>query len=942
MAVLFFVSSAEGLRPCAAGQMFADGRCEPCLDHATCDNDALLESVYIHRGFWRLSNLSRELLRCRQGDFNATACLGGKSVGVEGDGYCVNGTKGPRCEACQTDHHYFDEASASCIECEATSRVVLRLVLILLGVCLVLGGTAAWLRRWLSDSTIKGGSWLSRKLDLAACRLWILVRSTISLLPLLKLCFIFAQTIGLLSRVYAVRIPPQYQHLWDVIAPSFGIQDLLGHTSCLGGFHAVLLLTGLLPLAVILAAMLLRGVVELRSQPRRALGLAEMRRALLAAVPVALLGVYICVPTVSFIIFSAFNCKAYEDSSASGTSKAYLLEDASILCYESDEYFRIRTSAITLAVVWPVGGPALCLSLLRACRSSLMHGKSNALVQATAFLHRDFRANFFYWEVVTLVLRILLNGALVAMLDEREHLLRLLVALQLSISMLLVTAWCQPFRMFSWNNVSVVTWGALSWTFLGAVCLHLYDAISDELQITRAFRLSAVMGVLTPEFSSLLMLIFAFGLLLLLISISSTDLGVSFFLPRFLQVAQAHSLPPSVLFRRVARRKLRRVWGHILHRLRIDEVRASSCRAEAYAWRVRLAAQHQRPHVDTPAAIVPVVIGSVATLYIDSVFPRTACFVQVDTAAFVLRWSARHWISLHTVETVMRSKITETRRSRTSTRSSRTSRVTTRKVSTKERRDADSRGENLQSLGLTYTDGQGEARLLVLELPASHARTWQAALEALLNTASNPRPTVAHWTWCLSCMQSAGGNPLFLSRSKLPALMNRANVGTLLARNAVMEEASLPSWLSAGASVLNARQVSSILLSLSTTQPDVQRLFHEYAGTAMSQSQWEEFVRREQVRTLVAVEDSNNSAGEPSSELLEDSVQIASEELRASKHGLDLLQFRQLMLSTRNDAVGPPCAADLWHPLAQYWTATSHKYSGGIRTHAAARSLGTV
>jgi hypothetical protein len=58
------------------------------------------------------------------------------------------------------------------------------------------------------------------------------------------------------------------------------------------------------------------------------------------------------------------------------------------------------------------------------------------------------------------------------------------------------------------------------------------------------------------------------------------------------------------------------------------------------------------PPAGTPDTILPAVTGALAKLHIDNVIPRTVCFVQVDLDVFSIRWSPRHFISLHCVEDV--------------------------------------------------------------------------------------------------------------------------------------------------------------------------------------------------------------------------------------------------------------------------------------------------
>ena len=205
---------------------------------------------------------------------------------------------------------------------------------------------------------------------------------------------------------------------------------------------------------------------------------------------------------------------------------------------------------MALAFVWPLGVTGLFASLLLASRDAIIENKPTPLSRATAFLHHEYRPSFFYWEVIVLAQRIVLNGALVAFLEQvsersrsrllpkggwlppcRPHqqprlqrprqprrvgwrhiltlrrpillhlqgqqLLRLLIALQVSLGVLLITLYVAPFKAGRTNALSVVTSAALTWMFLAALMMRVYQSISDELEVSGTFRISVVMGSLT-------------------------------------------------------------------------------------------------------------------------------------------------------------------------------------------------------------------------------------------------------------------------------------------------------------------------------------------------------------------------------------------------------------------------------------------------------------
>ena len=186
--------------------MYADGKCVPCFAEADCGTDELLETARLHRGFWRLSNRSRELLRCRTVEgTNETPCAGGSVADNEGSGYCVSGTRGPKCEVCEHHDYYFDEDRAKCVECERGSSVALRLLAIIFGISAgVAAALLAWKRRLAQLARRKRGGVVPYEgFDTFTAALETLMQRVVGLLPTAKLCFVFVQTIGLLPAVCA-------------------------------------------------------------------------------------------------------------------------------------------------------------------------------------------------------------------------------------------------------------------------------------------------------------------------------------------------------------------------------------------------------------------------------------------------------------------------------------------------------------------------------------------------------------------------------------------------------------------------------------------------------------------------------------------------------------------------------------------------------------------
>jgi len=153
---------------------------------------------------------------------------------------------------------------------------------------------------------------------------------------------------------------------------------------------------------------------------------------------------------------------------------------------------------------------------------------------------------------------------------------------------------------------------------------------------------------------------------------------------------------------------------------------------------------------------------------------------------------------------------------------------------------------------------------------------------------------------------------------------------------AAEEATKLPDWLNADAGVgdgarrrlVNARQVTDLLLHLSTSSRSIEELFAKYAsGSHMSLQGWLEFVATEQ---LGLEKDSSTS---PSANLdAKHRAELASARAQFEKTFVQtepsLLDYALMLLAPTNDAWAradrDAVEARLDAPIAHYWTTASH------------------
>jgi hypothetical protein len=94
--------------------------CVPCstIRGVACGSNATIHTLNLTQGYWRHSGGTNETHHCKS-DGSWTPCFGGADAGADGDGYCAQGYRGPRCELCDGPAYsrYFDKLEARCHDC---------------------------------------------------------------------------------------------------------------------------------------------------------------------------------------------------------------------------------------------------------------------------------------------------------------------------------------------------------------------------------------------------------------------------------------------------------------------------------------------------------------------------------------------------------------------------------------------------------------------------------------------------------------------------------------------------------------------------------------------------------------------------------------------------------------------------------------------------------
>lgn len=199
---------------------------------------------------------------------------------------------------------------------------------------------------------------------------------------------------------------------------------------------------------------------------------------LLRWLPVSLVLAFCFTPSVSASIFKAWHCLsfAYDEDE----EHSFLAQQLSVRCDGSPEYNNVLVIAWMGILLWPVGMVAMYAAVLLPCRFMLLDNQpASPLLHATAFLHRDYKAPYFWWEIAALVERTVLTGWLI-LVDYRYKVLRLLAALMISIAFLTLTLVCRPQKHTLDFSMAAGVQLLFVCIFVGGIVVHLHEAITSD------------------------------------------------------------------------------------------------------------------------------------------------------------------------------------------------------------------------------------------------------------------------------------------------------------------------------------------------------------------------------------------------------------------------------------------------------------------------------
>jgi len=496
--------------------------CDACFGGATCAANSSLATVELEPGRWRLSGASRVVSECvtvgnsthpETGQPWSGPCRGGPASGLDGAGYCEPGHKGPLCEICEDGGannatRWFDLDVGRCVDCPDLSvPVVLGVLLVAAAAMLTAGCYRIYVRP--TKSLLRLSMLLNRIL---------LQLQTFSLMPKVKLVIAFYQSVMMLPNVYNIPLPREYyqwMNVFDAIQLDWSAFFVPG--ACLrGGYLSRLLLKGFMPLGLMLLLLVGGWLADVVPLLLRGEKVVDPLRRLLKMLPAVLFVSFCLCASVSASIFAAWSCAHFQDDAVAGNWRSFLREDPSIRCsdetFTSPEHRAIAKAGLLLVLLWPVAMPLTYFAVLMPCRTDIKEKRSTALVRATAFLHREYKESFFWWEPFFLTQRLLLMA--LSLMPDRLGFVRVLSGLMLSALYCICLAVLKPYKQRSLDLLAIFAQFALTGVFLGATCIYAFRQIELEADTETAvtvlgFQSTAqiVWVVLVCNFSTVLMVV---------------------------------------------------------------------------------------------------------------------------------------------------------------------------------------------------------------------------------------------------------------------------------------------------------------------------------------------------------------------------------------------------------------------------------------------------
>jgi hypothetical protein len=205
----------------------------------------------------------------------------------------------------------------------------------------------------------------------------------------------------------------------------------------------------------------------------------------------AILIVYLLLPSVSRNIFMAIQCESFMWDDTADKTRSFLLADPRINCnsgpdWDKGEFDHLRGIFWFASVLSPILVPLCFLALLIRVRPSVVEQRITRLANACRFLWRDYTAAFVFWEVIDLWRKVVLTAVILFadVEDGSTKALRLVVAAIVSAAYLAALGLSRPYRRQDDLYLAFTSSLLLTCSFVSGIVIHLCDN-DDETLCTR-------------------------------------------------------------------------------------------------------------------------------------------------------------------------------------------------------------------------------------------------------------------------------------------------------------------------------------------------------------------------------------------------------------------------------------------------------------------------
>jgi hypothetical protein len=257
----------------------------------------------------------------------------------------------------------------------------------------------------------------------------------------------------------------------------------------------------LAPLGVVVVAIAIGAMSALRSRTRSRITAAEI---FLPSLPFVLIWVFVIFPPVSSLGFRALApCECFDfDVPPPGTGEekvCFLSTDRNVICEPSSLGYRapfpVRAAAGATVAIWAGCAPLLYGWLLYAARMPLTRRTPPTALSDTLelFLADGFRPQYFWWEMVNVLRKLLLTGFLA--LVSPGSFLQIFIAVVIGLIVVAVEMYIRPCDTQVRTFLSLTTGLALVLTLQGTLAFKISQGGSLSAGLVLAVLIPAALVV---------------------------------------------------------------------------------------------------------------------------------------------------------------------------------------------------------------------------------------------------------------------------------------------------------------------------------------------------------------------------------------------------------------------------------------------------------------